>query len=549
MRTRNRLVLVLALIGLAALVWMLSGPTHSQGEKAAGVSATPQRAAPKPVRAGADSASSTGPALEGVRARALRDENATTGLFTGRVLDQASNQLIAGAELVFAHEGAAESVSSDGEGRFRFEPSALGNYRLAMVSADGFFSYAPQWEKSPIVLVARAEVHVDGIDIYLTPALEYQGLVVDQEGQPVAGARIVVSQSREGALAGEQDELVSDAKGEFVFRARDYSIVTASQNEAVGHALVDDAVQSSHRLTIELGQNPMHAMYGDMRMPPTMHGSASLSGSVRSQNGEPVPAFNLMLAQQAGLGMRLVDQRAIFDGSGQFRFDDLEEGEYLVTAAASGWAMATVSGRASERGGVIQIELSRGATIYGEVIDAESKQPIELAKISMETSFGDSTSAQPMRVSAVSDADGGFSLSGLRAGRRSVLVSAADHHTRIVSALQIEDGQRLGPLQIELSPVQQGDRPGLELAGIGAMLGQDEAGMLVRGVIEGGGAAEAGVRAQDIITAIDGRSVLELGWEDAIQEIRGAVGSQVRLQLRRESQDMELLVTRRAIRT
>jgi hypothetical protein len=489
-----------------------------------------------------------------VRATLTEVDDAEHGRFLGRVLNAGSGAPVPGAELVFSHEGSAESITADAHGNFRFTPAAQGAYQLAMASAPNFFAYAPEWEQSPIALVARPGLQVEGIDVYLTPAIDYQGRVVDQTGEPVVGARISISSSREAAMSDEEDALRSDAKGEFMFHARDFSMLIAKHEKGEGRALVDRAVQISHRLDIVIGQGPVlppnaRAHQGEEEEEEDA-GRAWIRGKVVDAHGQAIPAFNVMLSRQSGLSSRPVAQRAVFDGAGTFRFDGLSEGPYRVHVTASGWAMQSAGAVAKETGGEpVTLELSKGASVYGKVLDEVSREPLSLAKVSLESSFGGGNSARPMLVSAVTNEEGEFELSGLRPGRRSVYVAAANHHTRIVSALEISDGARVGPLEVELAPVAEGDKPRLELAGIGVMLGAEEEGMLVRDLIGGGGAEEAGVLPEDLILAIDGKKVSELGWDDSIQSIRGPVGTQVQLRLRRGEEELVLMVTRRSIRT
>ena len=154
-----------------------------------------------------------------------------------------------------------------------------------------------------------------------------------------------------------------------------------------------------------------------------------------------------------------------------------------------------------------------------------------------------------MLVSAVSDEEGKFELRGLSAGRRSVVVSAANHHSQIVSALDIAAGTVNGPVRVELSPVAKGDSPKLDLAGIGVALRADEEGLLVQAVLEGGGAQEAGIQVGDLVIEIDGENVRELGWDDSIQRMRGPAGSDLELHLLRAGEEIVKQVTRRVIRT
>jgi hypothetical protein len=443
-------------------------------------------------------------------------------------------------------------VSADASGVFVFEPSALGDYQLAMASAPGFFAYAPEWEQSPIALVARPELSVDGIVVYLTPAIDYQGRVVDAAGQPVAGATVTISSSSEAVMSAEESRVRSDDQGRFVFNARDFSIVHAVKGEERGSALVGPAVQISRKLVVTLGAGPdgsqvwRGAHGGEQEAP---EGDASLRGRVVDSEGQAVPAFNVMLTEKAGIGNRILGQRAIFDGRGRFEFGGIPTGAYMVHIAAAGWAMKSADGVAAVGGGTeLRVTLGKGASVFGRVTDSESGEPLGLAKVSMENSFGGGASAMPMLVSAVSDEEGNFELAGLKPGRRSVVASASQHHTKIVSALNVEEGTRVGPLEIALGPVKEGEVPRLDLAGIGVMLGQAEGAMLVRDLIAGGGAAEAGMKAEDLIVAIEGDAVSDLGWDDAIQRIRGPVGSQVHLQLRRGQGEFSLVVTRKAIR-
>jgi C-terminal processing protease CtpA/Prc len=70
-------------------------------------------------------------------------------------------------------------------------------------------------------------------------------------------------------------------------------------------------------------------------------------------------------------------------------------------------------------------------------------------------------------------------------------------------------------------------------------------------VIAGGGAAEAGLGADDRITAVDGAVVTDSGFDRSVQSIRGAEGTIVRLTVRKAGVTAltEIPVTRRRIRS
>lgn len=83
--------------------------------------------------------------------------------------------------------------------------------------------------------------------------------------------------------------------------------------------------------------------------------------------------------------------------------------------------------------------------------------------------------------------------------------------------------------------------------GIGISIGQDPSGYIaVRTVRAGGPAEEAGVKAGDVIIAVEGKDVLGAGYTASVSAIgAGDEGSVVRLTIRREGQDTTYQMARR----
>ena len=151
----------------------------------------------------------------------------------------------------------------------------------------------------------------------------------------------------------------------------------------------------------------------------------------------------------------------------------------------------------------------------------------------------------------MTDEQGQFALRGLAPGRRSVVVGAYGHHATVLGGLEVVDGAQLGPVEVLLTPLREGETPTIELAGIGTALGAGEDALRINQVIAAGGAEAAGLVIGDEIVSIDGKSVVEIGFEAAIQSIRGPVGTSVRLGMRRASSPeavVEIAVERRQIR-
>lgn len=88
-----------------------------------------------------------------------------------------------------------------------------------------------------------------------------------------------------------------------------------------------------------------------------------------------------------------------------------------------------------------------------------------------------------------------------------------------------------------------------ELTGVGIQLAQDEEtnDLLVVAPIEDTPAFKAGVLAKDVITAIDGQSTEGMDLNEAVNLIRGPVGSQVTLTVRRESEIIDFELDRELI--
>jgi C-terminal processing protease CtpA/Prc len=87
-----------------------------------------------------------------------------------------------------------------------------------------------------------------------------------------------------------------------------------------------------------------------------------------------------------------------------------------------------------------------------------------------------------------------------------------------------------------------------KVTGIGANLRKDASGdLLVVGVAEKGPAAEAGVRAGDVIIAVEGQAVRKLTINEAVSRITGEAGTEVDITIRRDTETLEFTITRREV--
>src|SRR5262249_18307481 len=128
-------------------------------------------------------------------------------------------------------------------------------------------------------------------------------------------------------------------------------------------------------------------------------------------------------------------------------------------------------------------------------------------------------------------------------GRASLVVGALDYHTRVVAGLSDRE-----PVTVELHPQQAGERQRVEFIGFGfTQLAPSHDGLLVKAMLPNGGALEAGIRVGDVLTAIDGESLVNPD-EGTREQFLGTEGSTARFTVKRASgETVELTARRKAL--
>ncbi len=87
-----------------------------------------------------------------------------------------------------------------------------------------------------------------------------------------------------------------------------------------------------------------------------------------------------------------------------------------------------------------------------------------------------------------------------------------------------------------------------EVIGLGLTLVEDESGYIrIEQVLENSPAAEVEIMAGDVIIHIDGSDVTEIGFDEAIETLKGSAGTSVKLTVRRNGVDTDYDFTRRSI--
>jgi hypothetical protein len=545
-------------------------------------------------------------------AATVSSDDSPFGALEGRIVDWDTRIGIAGAELAFVSAGVTHETLSGPDGRYRFEAPSLGDWSLAMVTADDYLPYAPELGRSSVSWTSSAGQKIDHADLFLHPANTYQGQVVDAEGNPLEGALVELfgAESGERALVGIASSFETDEAGAFEFQAPDWAVLEARHpDHPPGRAQLDEAAQLGRRLTIKMGNAPtasdqpitgivlgadgvalagveVQALFADRRGAIGRSASAITdeagafvlapldaaryvvraipkAGGAFLQRGPVEPGAFVELRLEPGLSLegRLVDDAgeaiaagtvelsgvvdalrraritsvSVFDVQGRFRFDGLQPGRYELRGTAQGRARSdAVVVELPASGGPIEIVLGQGGAVHGRVIDARTRDPIARAQVVVNGLAGESV--LPPTSATVTEIDGGFELDGITPGRVSIEVTALEHDGRVVSGIEIEAGERHGPIDVELNPIEEGQRAKTEITGIGVQITPRDDAIIISGVVPGGGAEAAGIKRGDAIVAVDGVTVVELGMENAVQNIRGEVGTRVDIELRRRGE-------------
>ena len=298
--------------------------------------------------------------------------------------------------LTLLHDGAAHTVATDGEGAFRFAPPSPGRYELVSIAAAGYLPFAADPGQSPVALEARPGVRLDGVTLYLEPAVERDGLVLDARDAPLAGAEV--------RLLDGDDRFASDAQGRFRFHAPDGATLEARKP---GFAIAWAAVERTGRTTL--------------RLVPLPDGGASetiaLAGRVVDPAGRPVEGALVTAGPpRAPFAVEPPPARAFTDGEGRFAFADLAPArEFSVEARAPAFAPARAEHAAPGARDLV-LTLRAGGVLRGAVRDSSTGKPLAAFAVVLWPVIGP-LERGPRIDAARLDAGGRYAVDGLAPGR------------------------------------------------------------------------------------------------------------------------------------
>ena len=377
----------------------------------------------------------------------------------------------------------------------------------------------------------------------------FQGHVISRaDGSPVAGAELVF----EGA--GGATTVRSRDDGAFQLSIDRDGTLTLAMAQAdgffpayAGLILSARRGKSVRGLVLELVPDPKREW--DAAAPPPAEraapaGSASLEGKVtRTGTSEPVPTFSVVLFRRtAAMSAEHLTTGTFADATGAFAIRNVAAGDYEVRVAASGYLVSAPRSISLREGAITRADFTLGAScqVSGTLRSESDGRPIVGARISLEAG-GDI--GVGMHNGTLSDARGRFSVATIEAGPSSVTISAPNHHGRILTRACGDAGD------VMLARVAEGEKPRLELTGIGTVLRTEGDTLVIATLIPGGGAEAAGLAPGDRVLTVDGEPVESLGYRGTIERIRGPEGSTVSLLVSRGKEPARTLeVERKRVR-
>jgi RNA polymerase sigma factor (sigma-70 family) len=348
-------LVVLLLLGAGAVVVVkLRGDAKKADPIAKVVPRTGSAPNVAPVVPGASDAPAPDP-LPG-QGRVIVDRG--PGLVAGRVINWSTGDGVEGADITFTSGGAATTVRTRTGGAFELAPPAPGRFLLSTIAAPGFLPYAPELLHSTVHVEVLEGRQVRGLTVFLFPALDYYGRVVDAKGAAVPGAkvRLLGTPTNEQAIDKLETEWTTDKAGKFVFHAADEAVFEATRGKERGWARLDGVVMNTKRLTITIAAAPAR--------------DRTISGRVMNEAKQGIPNVLVRAEPQEPPGPQHTRSTSFTTTSadGSFTLTDLDDRAYVLGTEAEGFPPASV---VPVLGGArdVSIILVEGKAIAGKVVN------------------------------------------------------------------------------------------------------------------------------------------------------------------------------------
>ena len=257
-------------------------------------------------------------------------------------------------------------VVTDAGGRFELEnyPGDVRALELDLLGPDGAMHKFQTPEgiaihAETLPKVSLSELKNGAARLVIPRGVTVQGIVVNNAGVPIAGAKIVEATQRGNLVVLSQNE--TDASGRFCLSNR-------PPREVILGASAEGSACLSTIVSIQTGMEPVR-----LQLPPEM----PLRGRVVNEAGLPLSAAKVSTADFLNPGQCAIWSDTT-DANGQFDWPAAPTNEVALGIVASGYAVRIVRLRASTNQASITLRAGSHETVHitGRVTDAEAGTPV-----------------------------------------------------------------------------------------------------------------------------------------------------------------------------
>ncbi len=374
--------------------------------------------------------SAPGLSVKGLRASLIRGAPPDGGSSAGPV--PASNALRVG-----------RPVCTDEKGSYRLLVPESGTFRVLVEGAPFSSAASEPFE------VADPSAQFMGIDVLVQPSATVRGRVAGQDLLPISGAAVAVVPVRSPAgeepsgdpiALAEERSALADAAGEFEVRG-----LRAGSFHAIARAPGFITARSE---AFDLAAGGTHAL--GIEMEPEM----TIAGSVRSPEGDPIPAAEVhAVVKGEGSGEYWSQERTRSSTFGAFRLSRLANRPYDVQVVAEGFASAFLGDVPAGRGDVA-VRLERLVSLSGKVAGAFTGEPAPAFRVGLEFEEPDRLSPRErelLRQWREFESPGGtFAIDDLPPGRYRIRADAPGHLAGDALEIELAIGEGLADVVIPL---------------------------------------------------------------------------------------------------
>lgn len=297
-------------------------------------------------------------------------------------------------------------VTTADDGTYKLDNLPL-EQRCRLLLTDGNGSGADTWENITLSAAHRKQE----LNVALKPkpiGLSVSGTVVDPDGKPVAGARVMYYGDRFVAVT----TVRTDPNGAFrlsgiqPFDGVPEQIIVRADGWAPVAVAVEQLQASSAAAPLAV------------RLTEKGH---RIAGRVENDKGKPIEGARVEAGSEAAPDRRGVSMTTGADG--QFQFDSLDS-RATFDVSASGFSEINWKHLAVDGKGIVTVVMQERAAIVGKVVDADTGRSIP--KFNIKIRMNGVESSREETGEEFGGDDGAFRLDNLQAGSKAILVVTAE---------------------------------------------------------------------------------------------------------------------------